>query len=142
MPTACDLTPGSTDMSPEPCHLDLRDFLGQKLVVIFCPPDREVAATEIDAYRARAQAFQRAGAWLVAVAPAGVAAPAGDKDHVMLAADPNGSIFQILAAGFPAEVSETTAAIAFLVDRDGIARHVWIGPDQADDVLAGVNERP
>lgn len=142
MPVICDSAAASPDVSSMPCRLDPADFLGQKLVVIFCPSDRRAATAEVAAYQARAKAFQRAGAWLVAVSPPGADSPVEGEGHIALAADPNGSLFQVLAAGFPGKVGESTDAIAFLVDRDGIARHVWIGPDQADDVLAGVNERP
>ena len=47
--------------------LSLSDFCGQKLVVIFCPSSSDAAAAEIESYSTRADAFQQAGVWLVAV---------------------------------------------------------------------------
>lgn len=122
--------------------LNLCDFFGQKLVVIFCPVEEQAARAEIEAYQIRAEAFQGAGAWLVAVACCGSSpSPTSSKAHLKLAVDPDGLAFQLLAARFP-EVTEAKDGIVFLVDRDGIARHAWPGHGRADDVLAGVRERP
>lgn len=123
--------------------LDLRDFCGQKLVVIFCPAAEAAADAELAAYAARAEAFQRAGSWLVAVTQGQCGAPQADFDaHLKLAVDPDGLAFQSLAAGFPFETWNPAGGIVFLVDRDGVARHAWSGLGRADDVLAGVRERP
>lgn len=126
-----------------PRVFDPRDFCGQKLVVIFCPADSRAASAEIEAYCMRADAFQQAGAWLVAVAPALDQVPSSHgNDHIALVVDPDGLAFQMLAAAFPMEVTDSAEAVAFLVDRDGIARHVWTGRGRAEEVLAGVRERP
>lgn len=126
-----------------PRVFDPRDFCGQKLVVIFCPADPIAASAEIEAYCIHADAFQQAGTWLVAVAPALDQVPSiPSEDHVALVVDPDGLAFQTLASSFPMEVTDSAEAIAFLVDRDGIARHVWTGRGRAEEVLAGVRERP
>lgn len=126
-----------------PRVFDPRDFCGQKLVVIFCPADLIAASAEIEAYCIRAERFQQAGAWLVAVAPALDQVPSSPSDqHIALVVDPDGLAFQTLAAAFPVEITDSAEAIAFLVDRDGIARHVWTGSGRAEEVLAGVRERP
>lgn len=117
------------------------DFCGQKLVVIFCPTDPEAANARLEAYRAQAEAFQRCGAWLVAVPPNGYAPAPGDNSHLTLAADPNGLAFQSLAARFPGML-ETTGEAVFVLDRDGVARHAWTGSPQVDEVFSGVRERP
>ncbi len=122
--------------------LSLGDFFGQKLVVIFCPDDERAASAEIEAYQARAAAFQSVGAWLVAVTRGGdEPSPDSNNAHVRSTVDPDGLAFQMLAARFP-EVTEAKDGIVFLIDRDGIARHAWQGSGRADDVLAGVRERP
>lgn len=126
----------------EPVASHIRDFCGQKLVVIFCPSTTDAAVAELGAYEARAEAFQRAGAWLVAVPRSeGVETPMSGGAHIKLASDPDGLAFEMLAAGFP-NVTDVNDGIAFLVDRDGVARHAWQGRDCVEDVLAGVLERP
>lgn len=126
-----------------PRVFDPHDFCGQKLVVIYCPADSRAASAEIEAYCIRGDAFQQAGAWLVAVAPALDHAPSMlSDDHIALVVDPDGLAFQTLAAPFPPEVTDSAEAVVFLVDRDGIARHVWTGLRRAEEVLAGVRERP
>ncbi|MGD9636461.1 MAG: redoxin domain-containing protein [Sphingomonas sp.] len=128
--------------SVEPVASHLRDFCGQKLVVIFCPRATDAAVAELEAYQGHAEAFQRAGAWIVAVPrSSGVEAPAKSDARVKLASDPDGLAFRMLAAGFP-EVTDAASGIAFLVDRDGRARHAWQGRNRLKDVLSGVRERP
>lgn len=120
----------------------LRDFYGQKLVVIFCPSRPDAALAELEDYEDRAEAFQRAGAWIVAVPRcSGVEPAAKDGARVKLASDPDGLAFQMLAAGFP-DVAEAEDGVAFLIDRDGRARHAWQGCSRVGDVLSGVRERP
>ena len=126
----------------EPVASHLRDFRGQKLVVIFCPSAPGAAIAELEAYEDQAEAFQRAGAWIVAVPRCrGVEAPAKDGARVKLASDPDGLAYQMLAAGFP-DVAEAEDGIAFLIDRDGRTRHAWQGRGHVGDVLSGVRERP
>lgn len=126
----------------EPVASHIRDFCGQKLVVIFCPSTTDAAVAELETYEDRAEAFQRAGTWLVAVPRSeGVETPMNGEAHIKLASDPDGLAFEMLAAGFP-NVSDAKDGVAFLVDRDGMARHAWQGRGRVDDVLAGVLERP
>ncbi len=136
--SACQLQQDNS----RPSTLSLGDFFGQKPVVIFCPSEGKAARAELETCQARAEAFQRAGAWLVAVTRSGgEASPAGGKGHVKLAVDPGGLAFQIIAARFP-EVTDSKDGIVFPVDRDGIARNSWAGFGRAGDVPAGVRERP
>jgi peroxiredoxin len=126
----------------DPVASHLRDFCGQKLVVLFCPRATDAAVEELKVYQSHAEDFQRAGVWIVAVPrSSGVEAPARHDTRVKLASDPDGLAFQMLAAGFP-DVADAEDGIAFLVDRDGRARHAWPGRNRVVDVLSGARERP
>jgi peroxiredoxin len=140
--SALQIQPQAAHGNIEPVAAHLRDFCGQKLVVIFCPRAADAAIAELEAYRDQAEAFQRAGAWIIAVPRSkGIEARSEGDSHITLARDPDGLAFQRLAAMFP-DVAEADDGIAFLIERDGRARHAWQGRNRLGDVLAAVRERP
>ena len=67
-------------------------FIGQALVLIFCPADPAAAGEEIEAYRTLAREFQNHGVWLLGVLADGIdqLARAAGEPSIALAHDPSG----------------------------------------------------
>ena len=125
--------------------LDLGCFYGQKLVLFFCPADDPAAAAnEIEAYRALAPEFEKAGAWIVGVASPPIApVPSTSHPHLSLGIDPDGSAFDKLTRSLPEDfVIDRAGGAAFLIDRDGSIRSALRGCGHARQALADSREGP
>ena len=125
--------------------INLGCFYGQKLVLFFCPlDDPEAAANEVEAYRALAPEFERAGAWIIGIVAAPIApAPPTGHPHLSLGIDPDGSAFDKLARSLPANFPiDRAAGATFLIDRDGSIRSAQCGCGHARQALADAREGP
>jgi len=124
---------------------NLAHFCGQKLVVFFCPADREAAEREIAAYEALAPGFQHAGAWVVGLVAGRAPGLRGEprSAQIHLGADAGGRAFRELAAHFPQSSGAIpSAGAAFLINQDGTVRDAWSGAGHAGDALKSARERP
>jgi peroxiredoxin len=124
---------------------NLAHFCGQKLIVLFCPADRQAAEHEIAAYEALVPEFEHAGAWVVGLV-AGRTPRLHQKlksGHIHLGVDAHGGAFRELATHFPnADEATPTAGAVFLIDRDGNVRYAWLGAGHAGEALERARERP
>jgi peroxiredoxin len=124
---------------------NLAHFCGQKLVVLFCPADREAAGREIAAYEKLAPAFENAGTWvvgLVAGRAPGLNGHPGSA-HIHLGVDAGGRAFHELATHFPnSDEAKPAAGAAFLINRDGNVGYAWLGVGHATKALERARERP
>lgn len=124
---------------------NLAHFCGQKLVVVFCPAEREAAEREIAAYEALAPQFENAGAWVVGLVAGRRPGLHGKPSsaHIHLGVDAGGRAFRELAAHFPApDEARPAAGAAFLINRDGNVRYAWLGAGHAPEALERARERP
>jgi peroxiredoxin len=120
---------------------DLRDFCGQKLVVLFTPAEPCAAQQEIEAFEALLEDYEDDGVWVIAIATADFARAAMSSRHVSIGHDPDGHAFVALAAAavIPPERRE---GATFLIGRDGLVRSAWPRCGHARDALAVAAERP
>ena len=119
-------------------------FKGQKLVLFCCPAgDAAACAHEVEAWSALADAFERAGVWVVGMVNDEAEAPPGHRGSapsVHIARDSGGCRAALLRRGLP-DAAETDPA-AFLFDRDGRLRGAWAGAGHAAAALEAAAERP
>jgi peroxiredoxin Q/BCP len=130
------------------------DFGGNKLVLYFYPKDDTSGCTrEAQDFSALADAFEKAGTWVLGVSrddPKSHARFAGKYDlRVKLASDLDGSVCE--AFGVWAEKSlygrkyMGIERATFLIDRDGTLARVWRKvkvPGHAAEVLAAARDLP
>lgn len=124
---------------------NLAHFCGQKLVVLFCPADREAAEREIAAYEKLAPAFENAGAWVVGLVAGRAPGLHGKPNsaHIHLGVDTGGRAFRELATHFPdSDEAKPAAGAAFLINRDGNVRYALLGTGHAQETLERARERP
>ena len=124
---------------------NLAHFCGQKLVVLFCPANREAAAREIAAYEALAPEFEGAGTWVVGLVAGRAPGLRGrpSSAHIHLGVDVGGRAFRELATHFPdAQAANPAAGAVSLVNRDSNVRHAWTGTGHAAETLDVARERP
>jgi thioredoxin-dependent peroxiredoxin len=130
------------------------DFRGQKLVLYFYPKDDTSGCTaEAQAFTALAEAFEKAGTWILGVSRDDPKSHAKFTDkyglRVPLATDPDGSVCE--AFGVWVEKSMYgrkymgIERATFLIDRDGRIDRIWRKvkvPGHAEEVLAAARELP
>lgn len=124
---------------------NLAHFCGQKLVVLFCPADREAAEGEIAAYEALAPAFENVGTWVVGLVAGRAPGVRGGPQsaHIHLGVDVGGRAFRELASHFPeSDKARPAGGAAFLINRDGNVRYAWLGAGHAAETLERARERP
>jgi hypothetical protein len=142
---ACDRLP-DVRLELEGCtEARLHDFLGQKLVLFFCPTDdREAAVREIESYARLAPAFEQAGSWVIGMVGAREDAPPAEPGaHLRVGVDETGLMFRELTdclADTPPPPRD--AGMVLIVERGGLPRHAWAGTGHAQQALASVRERP
>ena len=124
---------------------NLGNFIGQKLVVFFCPVENPIASSqEVEAYRALASEFEKVGTWIVGIVSEPIAPAHRDAEpHVSLGVDADGSAFEKLVQSLPPGVQiDRRGGSAFLIDRDGSIRTASSGFGHAQQMLADARERP
>lgn len=100
----------------------MASFCGQKLVVFFCA---ETDSEEVAAFAGLMIAFERAGAWVIGL-------PTSER-----------AAFETLASHFPEMgAARPEDGATFVIDRDGVPRHVWPGCGHARAALKAARERP
>lgn len=122
----------------------LHAFLGQKLVLFFCPEGREAAADEIESYRRLADSFERAGTWVVGmVGSSEESPPLASGPHLRIGIDEDGRAFRELIDGLRDQPKPRREdGMVFIIERDGRLRHGWTGAGHARQALENVRERP
>jgi len=130
------------------------DFAGQKLVVYFYPKDDTSGCTaEAQAFTALADAFQKAGTWLLGVSKDSAKSHAKFTDkyglRVPLASDTDGSACEAFGTWVEKSMYGRKymgiERATFLVDRDGVVKRVWRKvkvTGHADEVLAAARALP
>lgn len=119
-------------------EINLSAFIGQELVVIFCPADPAAVGREIEAYRSLAGEFQNHGVWILGVL-AGESdpppRPAGEPS-IALVHDRSGSAWAAFAPWLDRDASAQRAQGAvFLFERWGCFDRAWAGTGHAKEVL-------
>ena len=145
--SACAILPDLELPLHEGAATNLRSFCGQKLVLVFCPAgDPKVMAAEMDSYRALAESFQGAGAWILVI----VASPAhlpraggGPHIHIHIGIDKDGAIFRAVLDCLPGGLAvKPVDGLTIVIDRDGSVREAWPGHGHGRKALASARERP
>jgi len=114
-------------------------FAGHELVVFFCPSSSSAAASEIEAYAARAKAFVDGGAWLIGVLSGEAAAKSGGNlgdTGIKLAEDTDGAAWEVFEELLKtSERTEEVEGGAFLFERGGCLAKAWAGTGHAENAL-------
>ena len=128
----------------------LADYRGRKAVVLyFYPKDDTPGCTkEACTFRDQYQDFQDAGAEVIGVSSDSTASHAKFTDKYrlpfVLVADPGGTVRK--AYGVPATLGLLPGRVTFVIDREGIVRHVFNSQFKAAqhvaEALAALRKRP
>ena len=142
---ACDRLPDVRLELEGAAETGLHDFLGQKLVLFFCPiGNREATAREIDSYARLAPAFEQAGSWVIGMAGAREDVPPAEPGaHLRVGVDETGHVFRELTDCLADALRpRRDDGMVLIVERGGVLRHAWAGTGHAKQALATVRERP
>ena len=130
------------------------DFSGQKLVIYFYPKDDTSGCTrEAQDFTALAKEFEKAGTWILGVSKDGARSHAKFTEKydlkVPLATDPDGLVCEAFGTWIEKSMYgrkyKGIERATFLVDRDGIVKHVWRKvkvPGHAEEVLEAARALP
>jgi thioredoxin-dependent peroxiredoxin len=149
-----DPVPDVTLIGMDGAAVSPADFRGQKLVLYFYPKDDTSGCTrEAQDFTALAEAFEKAGTWILGVSkdsPESHAKFTGKYGlQVKLATDPDGKVCEAFGTwGEKSLYGRKYMGIdraTFLIDRDGTVARVWRKvkvPGHAEEVLAAARELP
>ena len=130
------------------------DFRGNKLVLYFYPKDDTSGCTrEAQDFTALADAFERAGTWILGVSKDSAASHAkfaGKYDlKVKLASDTDGSVCEAFGTWIEKSMYGRKYMgidrATFLINRDGTIHRIWRKvkiPGHAEEVLEAAKELP
>lgn len=130
------------------------DFKGNKLVLYFYPKDDTSGCTrEAQDFTALAEAFEKAGTWLLGVSKDDVRSHSRFTEKyglkVPLASDVDGSACEAFGTWVEKSMYGRKymgiERATFLIDRDGVVKRVWRKvkvPGHAEEVLAAARELP
>jgi hypothetical protein len=126
-------------------EVDPADLRGQRVAVFFCPVEQEVAAREIESYRAVAADLAAEGVWLLGVIQGPLPPEASDvrvATHVSLAEDTDGCAWRHFAPALgETEQGDESSGAAFFFERWGSLRQAWAGRGHATDILEAARKR-
>jgi len=149
-----DPVPDVTLTGMDGAPLSLSAFRGNKLVLYFYPKDDTSGCTrEAQDFTALAEAFEKAGTWVLGVSKDDPKSHAKFADKyrlgVKLASDLDGSVCEAFGTwGEKRLYGRKYMGIdraTFLIDRDGTVARVWRKvrvPGHAEEVLAAARELP
>jgi peroxiredoxin Q/BCP len=130
------------------------DFRGNKLVLYFYPKDDTSGCTrEAQDFTALAEAFEKAGTWILGVSKDSPARHAKFTDKyglkVSLASDSDGSVCEAFGTWIEKSLYGRRYMgidrATFLISRDGTVARIWRKvkvPGHAEDVLKAASELP
>ena len=124
-------------------ELNTSAFIGQELVVIFCPADPAAAAREIEDYRGLVGEFQDHGVWILGVLADGIDQPPHEpgKPSIALAHDPSGAAWSAFAPWLDDDKAQRAPGATFLFTRWGRFDRAWAGTGHAKEVLEQARRR-
>jgi len=149
-----DRVPDITLIGMEGEAVSPADFSGNKLVLYFYPKDDTSGCTrEAKDFTALADAFEKAGTWVLGVSkdsPKSHAKFAAKHDlRVKLAADENGAVCEAFGTWVEKSMYGRKymgiERATFLIDRDGTISRIWRKvkvAGHAEEVLAAAQELP
>jgi peroxiredoxin Q/BCP len=138
--TVGDRSPAFTAQAHNGQQVSLADFQGRNVVVLYFYPkdDSPVCTKEACAFRDAYEDFVRAGAVVI-----GVSSDSGDRHQAfasghrlpfLLLADEDGSLRK--AFGVPKTLGLLPGRVTYVIDREGIVRHVFNSQFSADRHVA------
>lgn len=118
-------------------------FIGQELVLVFCPADPVAAAREVEAYRALVSEFQDHGVWILGVLADGIDQTPHDagEPSIALAHDPSGAAWSAFAPWLDDSQAQRAPGATFLSTRWGCFDRAWAGAGHAREVLEEARRR-
>jgi peroxiredoxin Q/BCP len=149
-----ELAPDVTLEGPDGRDIGLADFRGQKLVLYFYPKDDTTGCTrEAQDFTALAEAFERAGTWVLGVSKDDAKSHRKFTDKyglkVALATDRDGSACEAFGTWVEKSMYGRKymgiERATFLIDRAGQIQHVWRKvkvAGHAEEVLAAAQALP